>query len=470
MRARTFLTALLLTAAAFSAAADPVKFSGSVRARVENWSFFDAGTNAAGVEYDDEYTFLGAILRGSVAQKVDDNLDWQVELAAPVLVNLPENAVGAGALGQLGLGGSYWAANREQNDVSLFAKQAFARYKWGGNMIRAGRMEFAEGTEVAPKNAVLAGLKASRVSQRLIGPFGFSHVGRSFDGVHYANTTGAFNFTAAALRPTVGAFKVDGMEEIDDVQFLYGAVTYSRPNADERLFVMAYDDDRGVLKTDNRPVAVRNGDREDIRVITIGGHYLAQFGNFDVVLWTAWQTGDWGVQDHSAAAVDIEGGYHFAGATKPTLRAGYFRSSGDDDPADGEHGTFFQHLPTPRIHARFPFYNSMNSTDAFVQFSMKPTAKLTLSSEAHLLALTEETDLWYAGGGAFEEATFGFAGRPANGNDDLATVIDLGLDYAIDAKTSASAYVGLAEGGDVVDAIFADNGARYVYFEVTRRF
>lgn len=444
-------------------AADPVKFTGSVRLRAENWSFFEAPG------YEDEYTFLGALLRGSVAQKVNDTFDWQLELAAPALVNLPEGAAAPAPLGQLGLGGSYFAANGD-DDVSVFAKQAFLRYRWGGNMIRFGRMEFAEGTEVAPKNPMLAGLKNARVAQRLIGPFGFSHVGRSFDGVHYAHTAGDLNFTAAAFRPTVGAFNVEGMEGIDDVQFLYGSMTYSQPNADERLFVMAYDDDRGVLKTDNRPLTARNGDREEIRIITVGGHYLAQFGNFDVVLWTAWQTGDWGVQDHEAAAVDIEGGYHFTGAAKPTLRAGYFRSTGDDDPNDGEHGTFFQHLPTPRIYARFPFYNAMNSTDGFVQFSVKPSAKVTLSSEAHLLSLTEKTDLWYAGGGAFEENTFGFAGRPANGSDDLATVIDLGIDYAFNSKTSASAYVGLAQGGDVVDAIFADESARYVYVEVTRRF
>lgn len=465
MRFRPLVPALLLLSLVASAAtADPVQFSGSVRLRAENWSFFEAPG------HEDDYTFLGALLRASVAQKVNSNFDWQVELAAPALLNLPEDAAAPAPLGQIGLGGSYFAANHDDTDASLFAKQAFVRYKWGTSSFRAGRFEFGEGNEVTPKNAMLAPLKAGRVSQRLIGPFGFSHVGRSFDGLQYTYNRSNVNVTAAALRPTVGAFNLDGMEEIDDVQFLYGALTYSRPDADERLFVLAYQDDRGLVKTDNRAAAIRSGDRDDISIVTIGGHYLAAFNQFDLLLWGAWQTGEWGVQDHSAGAIDVEGGYHFAGASKPVLRAGFFRSSGDDDPADGEHGTFFQHLPTPRVYARFPFYNSMNSTDAFVQFSMKPTAKLTLSSEAHLLSLTESADLWYAGGGAFEENTFGFAGRPANGNDDFARVIDLGLDYSVNAKTSASAYVGLAEGGDVVESIFADNGGRYVYFEVTRRF
>ncbi|MGZ5432171.1 MAG: alginate export family protein, partial [Thermoanaerobaculia bacterium] len=164
----------------------------------------------------------------------------------------------------------------------------------------------------------------------------------------------------------------------------------------------------------------------------------------------------------------LEGGYNFAGDRK--LRGGLFVSSGDDDPADDEHGTFFQVLPTPRAYARFPFYNAMNSKDAFVQYSMKPHTKVTLVSELHFLKLTEDRDLWYAGGGAFEDRSFGFAGRPANGSDDLARVLDVSVDYAMNPKTSFTAYAGFARGGDVVDAIFDDESARFVYVEVTRRF
>lgn len=465
MKLRSLLLLVLLAALTVTASAEPVKFFGSARARAENWSFFDAPG------YDSDYTFIGALLRASAAQQVNKNLDWQVELAAPLLFNLPEDAIAPAPQGQLGLGGSYFAANGgDQNAASTFPKQAFVRYRWGANALRMGRFEFADGTEVTPKNAMLAQVKGARVAQRLIGPFGFSHVGRSFDGVQYAHSRENLNFTAVAFRPTVGAFDTSGLDEIDDVQAAYGSVTYSRPNADERLFVIAYSDDRGIVKADNRPAAVRNLDREQIELLTIGGHYLAAFGNLDVVLWGAWQTGDWGVQEHDANAFAIEGGWHFAGDTKPVLRAGLFRSSGDDDATDGGHGTFFQVLPTPRVYARTPFYNAMNSTDAFVQFSIKPTAKLTVTSEAHLLSLTDDADLWYSGGGAFQENSFGFAGRTSSGADGLARVLDLGVDYAFDAKTSMTVYGGFVQGDDVVDAIFAGNDARFVYAEFTRRF
>lgn len=463
MKTRLLILVILFTAAV--ASADSMKLSGSVRARGENWSFYDAPG------FESEYTFFGTLLRGSATQQVNKNLDWHVELAASGLFNLPEDAIAPAPRGQLGLGGSYYAANdAEENTAMLFAKQAFVRYKWGANALRVGRFEWAEGTEVTPKNAMLAPIKATRVAQRLIGPFGFSHVGRSFDGVQYSHTRENLNFTALAFRPTRGAFDVEGNDQLDDVQVAYGSVTFSRPNADERIFVIGYQDERNLVKTDNRPAPVRNLDREPVEVITVGGHYLAAFGKLDVLLWGAYQTGEWGTQDHSAHAIDVEGGWHFDGTMKPVVRGGIFSSSGDDDAADDEHGTFFQVLPTPRVYARFPFYNAMNSTDAFVQVSLKPTAKLTLQSETHLLQLSEDADLWYSGGGAFEETSFGYAGRTSNGNAALARTLDLSVDYAFNPKTNFTLYIGKADGGAVVHNIFNDDSARFIYLEVLRRF
>jgi hypothetical protein len=205
-------------------------------------------------------------------------------------------------------------------------------------------------------------------------------------------------------------------------------------------------------------------------MLTVGGHVLAALGNADVLAWGVLQGGDWGTLDHSAAAVDLEAGYHWPGDRKPALRAGLFRSTGDGDAGDGDHETFFQLLPTPRLHARFPFYNGMNSTDAFLQFSIKPSARLTVTSEAHLLSLTESADLWYAGGGAFEEESFGFAGRPSGGGSGLARVVDVAVDFAAGPKTSVALYAGVADGGRVVGSAFPGKSARYVYMEATRRF
>ncbi len=112
----------------------------------------------------------------------------------------------------------------------------------------------------------------------------------------------------------------------------------------------------------------------------------------------------------------------------------------------------------------------MNSRDLYAIGSWRATPSLRVSSEIHRLRLATLSDLWYSGGGAFEEASFGFAGRPSGGSRDLATVVDLGAELAIGKKTSVGAYLGLASGGEIVDAIYAGGDARYAYVEVTRRF
>lgn len=461
---RVLIAVFLLLSASLSAAADPVKFTGSVRLRAEKWGWFETPG------YDDSYLFFGNLIRASAAQR-HERFDWQVEAAQPALLSLPDRAIAPGAQGQLGFGGTYFAANGgDRNEASIFIKQAAVRFKWPGHSIRAGRFEFIDGTEVAPKNPALAAVKNGRVAHRLIGNFGFSHAGRSFDGVHYAHSRSALDFTALAVRPTAGAFDLSGMEQLDDVNLLYASVTHSAANSDARLFVIGYNDQRAVVKTDNRPQAVRAADRGAVEIVTVGGHYLAAAGPFNFLGWAALQSGAWGALDHGAAALDLEAGYNVGGPMNASVRGGLFRSSGDDDPADRDHGTFFPILPTPRVYARFPFYNSMNSTDLFVAAAMKPTPRLTLTSEIHRLRLTESADLWYSGGGAFQDRSFGFAGRPGGGNSELALVADLNIDYAFTSKTTFTLYFAAAKGDDVIDSIYAGRSGTMAYFEVLRRF
>src|SRR5262249_27679771 len=161
--------------------------------------------------------------------------------------------------GALGLGSNYLSANSgAQNTAMIFPKQLFIRFDGLGNdkrhSLRIGRFEFYDGTEVAPKNATLASIKRDRVSQRLIGPFGFSDVGRSFDGVHYSFRTFSDNVTFVAAVPTRGVFQVDGWGW-NRTGFGYLAYTHQsgkgRHIADTRVFVIEYDDWRHVSRTDN---------------------------------------------------------------------------------------------------------------------------------------------------------------------------------------------------------------------------
>ncbi|MBM3790437.1 MAG: hypothetical protein FJW35_08825, partial [Acidobacteria bacterium] len=196
------LAAWILILAPVAAAQQPrdklspgLEIGGQVRSRLEMWDWFGGSPGSS-------YAYSGNILRLSL-EKPGRSVDWKLELAAPVLLGLPDDAILPAPAGQLGLGGTYYGANgRSRNAAMIFPKQAFVRLRnLGGSdrhSLRLGRFEFIDGSETTPQNRTLAALKRSRIQQRLIGNFGFSHVGRSFDGLHYAYDAPGANFTVVA--------------------------------------------------------------------------------------------------------------------------------------------------------------------------------------------------------------------------------------------------------------------------------
>ena len=156
---------------------------------------------------------------------------------------------------------------------------------------------------------------------------------------------------------------------------------------------------------------------------------------------------------------------------KPWLSVGYSYGSGDGDSTDSVHGTFFQVLPTPRLYARFPFYNMENNEDFCGSLNLRPHSKLALRSELHALRLADKTDLWYVGGGAFQPKTFGYTGRPSNGNRSLANVWDLSADYQVTRTFAVGLYYGHAWGKAVIASIYPkDRNGQLAYVETNLRF
>jgi hypothetical protein len=479
------VSALFLVAglAAQTKPPEPVKIGnvvvqGSLRTRTEIWNWFgDApGSN---------YAYQGTIFRLGFSQ-TGKNLDWNLELAAPLLLGLPKDAVLAAPQGVLGLGGNYFSANdRHANSGMVFIKQGFLRFKGklgkaGTQNLRLGRFEFFDGGEIVAKSPTLAAVKRDRIAHRLIGTFGWTHVGRGFDGAQYVANARNVNVTLVAARPTRGVFQTDGWGNLN-TDFVYGAVSgqhNSKTHAgDWRLFGILYQDRRPVLKTDNRPAAARAGEFGAIRIGTFGGHYVhaaeTSGGTVDLSLWGAAQTGVWGNLDHTGFAGLAEIGWQpkAGGKLKPWLRGGIHRSTGDSNPADGKHGSFFQLLPTPRPFARFPFFNMMNNQDVTASLTLRPHKAWTLRADYHNLRLASSKDLWYLGGGAFQPWSFGYIGRPANGKSGLANLCDFSADWNINAHYALSAYFGYAAAGDVLKAIYPKktNGAMG-YLEFTYRF
>ncbi len=476
---RAFVIALIailftLPSTGQPASSDAVVFQGSLRSRVEMWDWFSAPPA------NNNYALSGNLLRLGLSQ-TKKNFDWQIEFAVPILLGLPDNAIAPGTPGQLGFGASYYASNKlSQNAAMIFAKQAFMRWKGPKQSLRVGRFEFSDGAERTPANTTLAAIKRDRVNQRLIGPFGFSHVGRSFDGFQYAWTEKNATYTLISAVPTRGVLQTDGWGW-NRTEVTYGSAVWAMQKggaaSETRVLGIFYDDFRHVVKTDSRPLAVRRNDLANIRIFTFGGHHLSAFsgrqGTFDVMLWGVGQTGKWGVQDHRAHAIAIEGGFQpaFAKPLKPWIRGGYFISSGDGNPNDNEHDTFFQMLPTARVFARFPFFDMLNNRDINAALITRPHVKVTISNEFHALRLSNPNDLWYTGGGVFQPWTFGYSGRNALGARSLANLYDLSVEYRMNPAFAFTGYFGYAQGLAVMKAIYPQGkDGRLGYLEFTYRF
>jgi hypothetical protein len=454
----------------------PLDISVNWRIRVEGWDWFrgNSGQNA--------YAFPHSLLRIAISQD-REAYSWKVEGAQDAILLLPRNAVVTGPQGQLGLGGTYYAANGDgRNNVNAFVKQAYFQFnRLGQGKLKLGRFEFFDGTEVEPKNDTLASLVQTRIAQRLIGNFSFSAVQRSYDGAQFSYDCGTANLTLFGARATRGVYQIDGMGELD-VDLYYGAFTLptgaDRSAGELRVFGLGYVDHRSnVLKTDNRPQAIRTADQQEIAIGTYGGDYLHVLnagapGKFDFLVWGAFQNGSWGhLRQRAGSFVGEFGWQPPVPSLKPWLSAGYSYGSGDGNPNDSVHGTFFQVLPTSRLYARMPFYNMENNEDFYGSLNLRPHQKLAMRSELHLLRLATSNDLWYLGGGAFQPRTFGYTGRPTSGNRSLANVWDFSGDYQVTPTFAIGLYYAYAWGKAVIASIYPEkSNGQFAYVETNWRF
>ena len=468
-----------------TAALTPIKkgfqFFLSERLRVEdnNWWPTDKANGA--------YTFLGSMLRFGVSRQTPRD-DFFLELQNTTLVNLPTKAIASAPQGQLGQGAAYFAGNGSQV-ASLFPRQLYLRFKdptFPGKALKLGRFDYSDGGETTPTDPALLWLKKNRIAERLIGPFGFTHVGRSFDGFEFAANKKTENVTLFGALPTRGVFDLNGGDTLADVRLASLSFTKSMPgkksSGEGRLFAIYYEDVRNDVKTDNRPAAVRAADKKPIRITTLGGNYLRVNdigpGKMDTLVWYAGQFGEWGKLHHGAYAVAGELGYQLPkAALKPWFRVGYYLGSGDGSNSNSTHGTFFPILPTPRIYARYPFYNEANLQDIFFQTILRTSPKrgltaplFTIRTDVHSLRLSDSNDLWYGGGGAYDNSVFGYNGRTSNGKANLATMVDLSVDYAPAKSTTVTAYLAYANGGNVISNIYKSRDSVYSYLELNYRY
>jgi hypothetical protein len=451
-----------------------VTVDGEIRVRGEGWDLFLP-------DFQTRYGWGSSLLRLGIGQH-RPRWDWKIEIEQPTLFQMPQDAVAPPGY-PLGTGAIHFLANRgNRNAASIFVKEGYIRVRGlagNGGTLQLGRFAFVDGAELLPRDRDLAWIKRQRLAERLVGSADSSAVGRSFDGALFSdNLTSKSNVTLLAARPTRGVYQTDGIGEVG-VTALYAAYTrqFTRGHAfsEVRGFGVGYFDGRN-LQIDNRPPSARQRDNQSLRLGTFGLHALLVVPlplsfKWDSLVWGAYQTGSWGQLQQRAWAVAAETGWRIPIPwIHPWMRAGLMIGSGDGNPLDGKHQTFFQPLPNQQLYARIPIYTMQNVEDYTGQLILRPHERVWIRTEIHKFKLHSVHDLWYVGSGAYQNTSFGYFGLAPNGHRGLANYLDTSVEARLTSHLDASVYFGVLAGKSLLTNDLHGRKGGLGYVELAYRF
>jgi hypothetical protein len=428
----------------------------STRVRPESWEAY--------VDETDWYTGTRTRLRLSYAWR--DSIFAVAELQDVRLHGMDDDGTGALASYRNANGGRSQVRGDDVRTLYLEARPTAKSF------LRAGRQDIKlDSQEVQYAEPSWRYLRSARLGERLVGTVGWSHVERAYDGFAAGADLSGVEVFAFGAQPTQGVFEAkSAYRGLHDVFVGGGSVTVERGTwlANDELGVF------GVYYDDERPTG-RGGLADDVEVTTLGGHWLGVHpcgpGAFDALLWGAVQTGDYDGLDHLAGAGIVELGYQLTHVfAKPWLRVGVNVATGDSDPADGDHDTFFNVLPTNHLYYGFAdqlaFQNLWNP---FVQLRLTPHPMLALNLFVHQLRLVEDDDSRYAGSGAFDEASFGFPAFASNGHRNVGTEYDVVATFTPHRTVTIEAGFAWLDGGAVFRTA-AERDVQFGYVSVELRY
>lgn len=347
--------------------------------------------------------------------------------------NLPEDGV-------FGPGPLYFTASDDKTGPGNFQfVEAYLHLKnLNGFYLKGGRINYEDGGEVLYEDSPqLTWLIKKRLSERLIGNWDWTLVGRRFDGGTAGYANDIFNLNLMGAVVTFGGYDIDDglWKDLDTVFVSGGSITLKKDallkNTQFQIFDYFYFDDR-------TPAVALAGD--DLKINTAGismvGAYPAGPGALDLMLWFAFQLGDFGVENQKALAFISELGYQFSAAPwKPWVRVGLAYASGDGDPDDSDNGTFFNMVPTN--HKWYGYADTTafsNIIDAYTQILLKPFPVVGFDVEGHLFWLASDKEVWIGGSGPFNDSVFGYQFRNPVEGEDIESFLGGEIDVTLSIK------------------------------------
>ncbi|MFQ5926865.1 MAG: alginate export family protein [Terriglobia bacterium] len=253
-------------------------------------------------------------------------------------------------------------------------------------------------------------------NQRLVGPFGWDTVGRTFDGAR-VRLQWSSRWATDAFAARLVEVRRGGGHRVGN-QDLYGLYTRFTPKRAERLELYALYLRDGQRRRGELPT----GTPALTRVTTFGARlFRAATSGFHYDFEHAFQVGQRGDDRHRAAALATEAGYSFRRRFSPGVAFAYAFASGDNDPADGRSGEFHNLFPTNHpLYGHADLLGWRNMHDFRARFAAQLHAKLRVQADYHRFLLARRRGRWSNAGGR----TLGFASAGTVGRD-LGQEVDL---------------------------------------------
>ncbi len=445
-----------------------IRVGGSILSRYENWDWFG--------EHGNDYEFGFVRTRLNIEARWE-NLKVFLQPQFVKMMGLPDNAVRPSPKGPAGMGALYYAHNGEDDPQSIGFHQAYLSYSFPNDLVipsvKMGRFSYASGLEyMNPADGKkLNTVKKLRLGDRMISSFEWSAFARSFDGIQLDLVHGDdFALTGTYMYPTQGGWEEDFNDTIHDIRINTLTATFPKgtilPGTEIGTFFYKYLDSRGCTQRIDNTCSAAPGhcNAADIDVQMFGGHIVGvqpiSSGQWDYLIWGGIQNGDWYGLDHSAYGLAAETGYQWTEMfLKPWLRAGYYLGSGDSNPTDDDHETFFQMAPGTRKYQLFPYYDLQNSETKFIQLFLFPRKDLKLRLDYSVNKLSQDADRWYMGTGPTQQRgeIFGYLARPSGGDTDLSQEASVMAIYQPFENLSFNAFYSHVWGDDVIDNIYPGN-------------
>ncbi len=381
-------------------------------------------------------------------------------------------------------------AHPHASSVDSFAvRQLFGEARLdAANWLRVGRQDLKNASAIRYDEDNWRYLKNKRLERRLLGGVEWTHGERSYDGVSARMEQDGHVLHLYAAEPTTGVFEIDrGYKR--QKQVIFGGLDWTVErgtwfeNTEIGAFFIGYSDDRDADKV--------AGFFGEIKAYTFGisslGVYPAGPGNLDLILWGAFQLGQYidsiptGVPaamppvtrrlDQIAGAGIAEIGYQLPDVWgKPWLRTGVNFATGDSDSGDGNRNSFFNILPTN--HPYYGYADQLafsNLIDLIVQLKLSPLPKLGLELAFHQFWLWTSDDFRYFGSGAFAKDSLGYGGSPSFNSNNVGQEIDFVMNYKVNPHVGLMAGVSHLFGGGVFsrNPALPDEDTNWAFFQAT---